>query len=150
MKKFFSLVFFILALAVFMLDLYFSIAGSIDINNQYAELASQEAKELSSLENLVTETMQLVNSRKRGLCVAIEQTKRQDDSDAKLQALRGLQKNMEKYEDQARIISQCSDDLIGIRQDYASIVKDATSISDTSKILSTKIQQLIERIIDAI
>lgn len=126
------------------------ISRESELLNQYAELASQEAKELSSLENLVTETMQLVNSRKRGLYVAIEQTKRQEDSEAKQQALRGLQKKMEKYEDQARIISQCNDDLISIRQDYASIVKDATSISDTSKILSTKIQQLIERIIDAI
>lgn len=126
------------------------ISRESELLNQYAVLASQEAKELSSLENLVTETMQLVNSRKRGLYVAIEQTKRQDDSDAKQQALRGLQKKIEKCEDQARIISQCNDDLISIRQDYVSIAKDATAISDTSKILSAKIQQLIERIIDAL
>lgn len=126
------------------------ISRESELLNQYAELTSQEAKEFSSLENLVTETMQLVNSRKRGLYVAIEQTKRQDDTDAKQQALRGLQKKIEKCEDQARIILQCNDDLISIRQDYASIVKDATSISDTSKILSAKIQQLIERIIDAL
>lgn len=126
------------------------ISRESELLNQYAELASQEAKELSSLENLVTETMQLVNSRKRGIYVAIEQTKRQDDSEAKQEALRGLQKKMERCEDQARIISQCNDDLISIRQDYASMVKDATSISDTSKILSAKIQQLIERIIDAL
>lgn len=116
--------------------------------NQYADLAQQEAKEFLILENIVTETMQLVNNRKRGLYVAIEQTKRQNDSDAKQQALRGLQKKMEKCEAQARIISQCNDDLIGFRQDYASVVKDATSISATSRILSTKIQQLIEKIID--
>lgn len=126
------------------------ISRESELLNQYAVLASQEAKELSSLENLVTETMQLVNSRKRGLYVAIEQTKRQDDSDAKQQALRGLQKKIEKCEDQARIISQCNDDLISIRQDCVSIAKDATAISDTSKILSAKIQQLIERIIDAL
>jgi len=126
------------------------ISRESELLNQYAVLASQEAKELSSLENLVTEIMQLVNSRKRGLYVAIEQTKRQDDSDAKQQALRGLQKKIEKCEDQARIISQCNDDLISIRQDYVSIAKDATAISDTSKILSAKIQQLIERIIDAL
>jgi len=126
------------------------ISRESELLNQYAVLASQEAKELSSLENLVTEIMQLVNSRKRGLYVAIEQTKRQDDSDAKQQALRGLQKKIENCEDQARIISQCNDDLISIRQDYVSIAKDATAISDTSKILSAKIQQLIERIIDAL
>lgn len=126
------------------------ISREAELLNQYAELVQQEANGLSSLENLVTETMQLVNSRKRGLYVAIEQTKRQDDSDAKQQALRGLQKKMEKFEDQARIISQCNDDLISIRQDYVSIAKDATAISDTSKILSAKIQQLIERTIDAL
>lgn len=126
------------------------ISRESELLNQYAELVNQEAKELSSLENLVAETMQLVNSRKRGLYVAIEQTKRKEDSEAKRQALRGFQKKMEKYEAQARIITQCNDDLISIRQDYASIVQDATAILDTSKILSTKIQQLIERIIDAI
>lgn len=126
------------------------ISREAELLNQYAELVQQEAKALSSLENLVTETMQLVNSRKRGLYVAIEQTKRQDDSDAKQQALRGLQKKMDKCEEQARIISQCNDDLISIRQDSASMSKDAASISDTSRILSMKIQRLIERIIDAI
>lgn len=126
------------------------ISREAELLNRYAELVQQEANGLSSLENLVTETMQLVNSRKRGLYVAIEQTKRQDDSDAKQQALRGLQKKMEKFEDQARIISQCNDVLISIRQDSASMVKDSASISDTSRILSTKIQQLIERITDAI
>lgn len=126
------------------------ISREAELLNQYAELVQQEAKALSSLENLVTETMQLVNSRKQGLYVAIEQTKRQDDSDAKQQALRGLQKKMDKCEEQARIISQCNDDLISIRQDSASMSKDAASISDTSRILSMKIQRLIERIIDAI
>ena len=126
------------------------ISREAELLNQYAELVQQEAKELSSLENLVAETMQLVNSRKRGLYVAIEQTKRLDDSNAKQQTLRGLQKKMEKCEEQTRIISQCNDDLISIRQDSASMAKDASSISDTSRILSMKIQQLIERIIDAI
>ena len=126
------------------------ISRESELLKQYAELASQEAKELSSLENLVAETMQLVNSRKRGLCVAIEQTKRQEDSDAKQQALRGLQKKLDEYESQARIINQCNDDLISIRQDYMSLVKDSSSISDTAMVLSVKIQQLIERIIDAI
>lgn len=126
------------------------ISRESELLNQYAELTQQEAKDLSSLENIVTETMQLVNSRKRGIYVAIEQTKRQDDSNAREQALNGLQKKMEKCEDQARIVSQCNDDLISIRLDYASMVKDAISISDASRILSTKIQQLIEKIIDAI
>lgn len=126
------------------------ISRESELLNQYAELVVQEAKGLSSLENLVAETMRLVNNRKRGLCVAIEQTKKQEDSDAKQQALRALQKKMEKYEDQARIISRCNDDLTGIRRDYASMVKDAAAVSDNSKILSTKIRQLIERIVDAI
>lgn len=126
------------------------ISRESELLNLYAELASQEAQELSSLENLVAETMQLVNSRKLGLYVAIEQTKRQEDSNAKQQAMRGLQNKMEKYEDQARIITQCNDCLISLRQDYMSLVKDATAVSDTANILSVKIQQLIERIIDAI
>lgn len=37
MKKFFSLVLFILAIAVFIFELYFSISGAIDVKNQLAE-----------------------------------------------------------------------------------------------------------------
>ena len=43
MKKVFSLVFFILAVAVFIFELYFSIAGTIEVSNQLAELAAREA-----------------------------------------------------------------------------------------------------------
>ncbi|MBR2292816.1 MAG: hypothetical protein IKA44_00715 [Clostridia bacterium] len=43
MKKFFSFVFFILMIAVFVFDLYFAIAGAIDVNKQFAELAAREA-----------------------------------------------------------------------------------------------------------
>lgn len=126
------------------------ISRESELLNQYAELASQEAKELSSLENLVTETMQLVSNRKRELYIAIEQTNRQEDSDAKQQAMRDLQKRMEQYEAQTRMMIQCNDDLIGIRQDYMSLVKDATAISETARVLTGKIAQLIERIVDAI
>ena len=43
MKKFFSLVFFILTIAVFIFELYISIAGAIDVNNQLVELAARGA-----------------------------------------------------------------------------------------------------------
>lgn len=118
--------------------------------NQYAELVGQEAKDLSSLENLVIETMCLVNCRKQELCVAIEQTEKRDDSMTKQQALNGLQKEMKKCESQARTLIRCNDELMGIRRDYASIVKNATAIADTSKTLSTKIRQLIKKIIETV
>ena len=43
MKKFFSLVFFLLVIATFIFELYFSIAGAIDVNKQFAELAARGA-----------------------------------------------------------------------------------------------------------
>ena len=43
MKKFFSLFFFMLVIAVFLFELYFSIAGAIDVNNRFAELAARGA-----------------------------------------------------------------------------------------------------------
>ena len=126
------------------------ISREAELLNQYAELINQEAQELSLLETLVSETMQLVNQRKRNAYVAIEQMKRYEDSDAKQRALRELQKKMEQYEEQARMVNQCNDDLMGIRQDYMSVAKESTAISDTAKVLSGKCQQLIERIVDAI
>ena len=43
MKRFFSLLFFIFVIAVFLFELYFSIAGAIDVNNKFAELAARGA-----------------------------------------------------------------------------------------------------------
>ena len=43
MKRILSIVLFMLAIAVFMFELYFSIAGAIDVNKQFAELAASEA-----------------------------------------------------------------------------------------------------------
>lgn len=43
MKKFFSLAFFLLAVAMLIFELYFSIAGAIDVNKQLAELAARQA-----------------------------------------------------------------------------------------------------------
>lgn len=126
------------------------ISREAELLNQYAELLTQEARELSALENLVLETTQLVNSRKRGISVAIEQTRRQEDSDAKQQALIGLQKKLEQYENQLRIVNQCNEDILSIRQDFMSLIKDSTSISDTGKVLSSKIEQLINKILEAL
>ena len=43
MKKFASIFFFILAIATFLLDLFGTIAGAIDVRNQLAELAARGA-----------------------------------------------------------------------------------------------------------
>ena len=126
------------------------IAREAELLNQYAELVSQEARELSALESLVSETIQIVNTRKRGLYVAIEQTRRQEDSDAKRQALIGFQKKLEQYENQSRSVNQCKEDLISIRQDYMSLTKESTTISDTGKKLSNKIQMLINKIVETL
>lgn len=43
MKKFFSIVFFLLMIAVFVFEVYCGITGTIDVNRQYAELAARGA-----------------------------------------------------------------------------------------------------------
>ena len=43
MKKVISYFLFVLIIALFVYELYFSIVGSIDVNNQFAELAAREA-----------------------------------------------------------------------------------------------------------
>ena len=43
MKKLISILLFILIIALFLFDLYFSIAGAVDVNNQLAELAASGA-----------------------------------------------------------------------------------------------------------
>ena len=43
MKKIFSLILFILALAIFALDIYVSIAGAVDVRNHFDELVASGA-----------------------------------------------------------------------------------------------------------
>ena len=43
MKKFFSFTFFILAIAVFVYEMYFSIVGAFEVDNQFTELAARGA-----------------------------------------------------------------------------------------------------------
>jgi hypothetical protein len=43
MKKIFSLILFILTLAIFALDIYVSIAGAVDVRNHYDELVASGA-----------------------------------------------------------------------------------------------------------
>ena len=43
MKKVFSIILFTVVIAVLLFDLYFGIAGAIDVKNQLAELAAREA-----------------------------------------------------------------------------------------------------------
>lgn len=117
--------------------------------NQYAELISQETKKLLELENYVSSTIQLINSRKQGIYTAIEQTRRRKDSVANQKALKAFREKLYKYENQAFIIRRCSEELISIRQDYMNLVKDSMCISDTGKVLSEKIQVLINKLIEA-
>ncbi len=117
---------------------------------QYAEDLSQEAKSLYILENLVSDASQVVAERKRGINVAIEQVRRYEDSPGKQEALRSYQKRLEDIENQARTINQCRDNLLGIRRDLMSVVKDSTALSDTGSVLASKLQQLLDRIIEAV
>ena len=43
MKKFFSIIFFMLVIVVFIYELCFGIVGAIKVNNQFAELAARDA-----------------------------------------------------------------------------------------------------------
>lgn len=121
-----------------------------DLLKQYLELVSCEERNLSLLESLICETINIVNSRKQGVLSAIEQTKLQENTEAKKQALWGLQKKFEQYEEQARSAQLCNNELISIRHDYMAMVNECTAIADTGKILSGKILMLINKIIEAL
>ena len=41
MKKFFSILLFILVVVIFVIDIYGAIAGAIDVKNKYAEIAAR-------------------------------------------------------------------------------------------------------------
>lgn len=125
------------------------ISCEADLLNRYAELIRQEAKASVELENLVAEISQSLNRKKQDLYIAIEQTQRLEESDVKRQAMCNLQSEMDKCESYVHNINQCNDDVNSIRQDYLSLVQNATVIANNSKVLSTKIEKVIKEIIDA-
>lgn len=125
------------------------ISREAELLNWYAELIRQESKELAALESQVEEAGQTVNLRKRGVTVAIEQTKKQEASEYQEKSLQGLRKKLETIEKQSRQVGQCRDELIGLRQDAASLMKDSTANADNGRILAMKIQKLIEKIMEA-
>lgn len=125
------------------------ISRESELLNRYAELINRESKELSSLEKLIAQTTQLVNDRKRNVYASIEQTRRQEDSEAKQKALRELQKKLERYEKQVQTMKLCSEELLSARREYQVLIKDSTLLSDTGRVLSGKLQQLIDKIIEA-
>lgn len=124
------------------------ISREAGILNQYAELMDQEAKELTALESLISETEQTVNCKKRGLYEEIEQTRRQEDSEEKQSTLRECQKEIEYYEKQTHMVNQCREELQTIFQEYLSFIKDSMRNADNGKVLSDKMQRLIDKVIE--
>lgn len=116
---------------------------------RYAELIKLEAQELAELESLVLQTEQTVAARKRAMTTALVQVKKQEVSDAQQQAIRSMSKKLATYEDQTRQIAQCREDLVRITQDTSYLNKESLLLADNSKMLSTKIQTLINKIMDA-
>jgi len=118
--------------------------------NEYKELVKQEAKDLSILENLISETSLRVNQRKRNINTAIEQTRRQEESSAKQHALKELYKKLEEYEKQTHIVNQYHEELMSIRRDYSFLITESTSFSDIGTVLSNKVQLLIDKITETL
>lgn len=126
------------------------ISRQTELLSQYAELILQESKQLALLENLLSETSQSLNARRRGIYISLEQIKNQNDSEAKQAAMYGLQTMLVKCEEQSQMLAYCNDLLVGIRQDSANLLKESATIADTSRIVSSKIHQLIQKIMETL
>lgn len=131
-------------------DVMEHIAREVGFLNEYATLLVEESKNIQSLENLVSETKQSLVKKKNSLYIAIEQTKKQEDSEAKRQALSNLEKKLSQYERQERLLSACSQDLSGIKQDFTAIINESATIADNGRKLSGKVKVLIEKIIQTL
>lgn len=117
---------------------------------QYAEDLSQEARSLSRLENLISDVSQIVVERKRRINIAIEHIRTYEDSPEKQEALRDYQNKLDNVENQARSLNNSRDTMLSICRDLMSVVKESTELSNTGSVLASKIQQLLDRIIEAI
>ena len=130
-------------------DIQNKVRMEADFLKKYSEELLQEEKELASLENLISETEQIVSSRIRGLNMAMDGIRSQENSPAQQKALRDCQRQFAVFEEQARMVHQCSEELQSIRTNASSNAQDGVSLSDTAVVLSDKITKLIDLIIQS-
>lgn len=116
----------------------------------YQENCKTEFNEIAIFENFISEAKQTVSSRRHGKQIALEQTRKSEsESEAASSASRELQVQIDKCDEHLRNINQCQNDYFSLRQDQSLIVNECTELSDISKTLSSKIELLITKIIEA-
>ena len=116
----------------------------------YQENCKTEFNKIAIFENFISEAKQTVSSRRHGKQIALEQTRKSEsESEAASSASRELQAQIDKCDEHLRNINQCQNDYFSVRQDQSLIVNECTELSDISKTLSSKIELLITKIIEA-
>lgn len=115
----------------------------------YTELLQDEQTELSRLQQFIEQSLCSVNNEIKGIYTGIEQIKKQEESDCQQQALKDFQKKLQKYIQLSHVISQCQEELVYIKQELDQLASKSLNVSDTGKLLSSKIQILLSKIFDA-
>lgn len=115
----------------------------------YTELLQDEQTEVLRLQQFIEQSLCSVNNEIKGIYTGIEQIKKQGESDCQQQALKDFQKKLQKYIQLSHVISQCQEELVYIKQELDQLASKSLNVSDTGKLLSSKIQILLSKIFDA-
>lgn len=107
-----------------------------------------EFNEIVAFENCISETKRIVTNRRNNKQIALEQI-RNSESEAARHAARKLQEQIDKCDEDLRNVNQCQNDYYSVRQDQFLIVNECTELSEVSKTLSSKIELLITKIMEA-
>ena len=115
----------------------------------YQENAQTELSRILPTENLILEATQVVKNRRARKEMDLAMARRsENNSEHASDITRKIQTDIERCDKSLRNISRCQDSYTEIRHDLTTIVKESTEFSNTSRMLSSKLSNLIIKIVE--
>lgn len=123
------------------------ISSESEVLSDYVEILKKEAEDLVYVENNISNARQILDQKKMNLYTEIEYAKRLACSDEKFYEIQQLGKDLEELDRLLKLVKNCSEEMVGIKSEASSLIKEARSIADAAKVLTEKIKALITHII---
>ena len=117
-----------------------------ELLNAYYETLQEESRELISIDGMIEKAENVIREKNSGLYLALDQTGRQPESEARNRAVFALQRQIEKNNARLRELEQCAE---GLQEDRSRILRQSEAIAVQGNNLSGRILKLIQMIIDS-
>lgn len=116
----------------------------------YQESLQDDAKKLQRLESMISETHEKITSELRGKQTAVDQVKSHNtDSNETRKYIQTMNASIEKYNENLQKLTIANHNLGNLQHEHSANTQVCTEMFDNSKILSSKIEVLLRKMIEA-